>query len=65
MVSQKTRNLLAGVIAMIVAVGAVIIRRVYDLGPVASLSILAFLTALLVWQQRNRSPYRDHKDDWR
>lgn len=65
MVSQKTRNLLAGVIAMVVAVGAVILRRVYDFGPVASLSILAVLTALLIWQLRHRSPYRDHKSDLR
>jgi hypothetical protein len=61
MSSQRARNLLGALTSGVVAIAAVKVRRAYDLGPVFSLSILAVLTALLLWHMRNRSPYRDRK----
>jgi hypothetical protein len=63
MSSEKTRGLLGALTSAVVAIAAVKLRRAYDLGPVFSLSVLALLTALLLWYMRNRSPYRDRKDD--
>ncbi len=55
--------MLAAVIAVVASIAAVIARRTYDFGPVASLSILAVLTAVLIWQLRNRTPFRNRSKD--
>ncbi len=55
--------MLAAVIAIVVSIASVIARRTYDFGPVASLSILAVLTAVLIWQLRNRTPFRNRSKD--
>ena len=62
MISQKTRHVIVGVISMIVGVGFGEIRRTFDVSPVASWAVLAFLAALLLWHLRNRSPYRTHEN---
>jgi hypothetical protein len=62
MSSEKTRGLLGALTSAVVAIAAVKLRRAYDLGPVFSLSVLAVLTALLLWHLRKRSPYRERQD---
>ena len=61
MISQKARDVMVGVISMIVGVGFGEIRRTFDVPPVASWAVLAFLAALLLWHLRNQSPYRTHE----
>lgn len=58
MMTQRARNMLASVTAAVVAVVFVVVRRMFDLGPVATWSILALLTALLIYHLKHRSPYR-------
>jgi hypothetical protein len=65
MASSSSRHLLAGVVAAVVAIVFVIVRRLYDLPAVVEWGVLAFLTWLLIWRLRQRSPYSDRRDDLR
>ena len=62
MMTQRTRNVLAGVTAAIVAVGFAVVRRMFDLGAAPTVVVLAVLTALLIYRLKNRSPYRSDEN---
>ena len=62
MMTQRTRNMLASITAAVVSVVFVVVRRMFDLGPVATWSILALLTALLIYHLKHRSPYRSDEN---
>ena len=63
MITQRARNLLAGVTAAVVSMLFAVVDHMFDLSPVTKWSVLAVLTALLIYHLKNRSPYNSNTND--
>jgi len=58
MLTPKTHKALVAIASILLATAAIVARRVYGVGPILTVPVMATLLGLLVWQMRNQSPYR-------